>query len=83
MPTITKKELIDRIVESTNTKRITVKTTIQNFLDEIAAELAKNNSLEFRDFVFLSPGRVRPRRDKIQRPWSEFKYQLSEQWSLK
>lgn len=50
MPTITKKELIDRIAEITNTKHITVKTTIQHFFDEIVAELARNNRLEFRDF---------------------------------
>jgi nucleoid DNA-binding protein len=50
MSTITKKELIDRIAENTNTKRAVVKPVIQCFLDEVAAELAKNNRLEFRDF---------------------------------
>jgi len=55
MPTITKKELIDRIVESTHTKRVTVKTTIRHFLDEIVAELATNNRLEFRDFGVFEP----------------------------
>jgi len=50
MPTITKKEVIDRIAESTNTKRAVVKSVIQSFLDEIIDELSKNNRLEFRDF---------------------------------
>ncbi|MHC4425460.1 MAG: HU family DNA-binding protein [Planctomycetota bacterium] len=50
MSTITKKELIDRIAENTNTKRVLVKPVIQSFLDEIVGELAKNNRLEFRDF---------------------------------
>ncbi|MGB2862221.1 MAG: HU family DNA-binding protein [Sedimentisphaerales bacterium] len=50
MSTITKKEVIDRIAESTNTKRAVVKPVIQSFLDEIIDELAKNNRLEFRDF---------------------------------
>jgi integration host factor subunit beta len=50
MPTITKKEVIDRIAENTNTKRAVVKPVIQSFLDEIIDELAKNNRLEFRDF---------------------------------
>ena len=50
MATITKKELIDRISESTQAKRVTVKRIIQAFLDEITAELRKNNRLEFRDF---------------------------------
>lgn len=50
MPTITKKEVIDRIAENTNNKRGVVKPVIQSFLDEIIDELAKNNRLEFRDF---------------------------------
>jgi len=50
MSTITKKELIDRIAESTQAKRVVVKRIVQSFLDEIAQELAKDNRLEFRDF---------------------------------
>lgn len=50
MPTITKKELVDRIAERTQSNQITVKTVVQQFLDEITSELAKNNRLEFRDF---------------------------------
>jgi len=50
MPTITKKQLIDRIAERTQTKRVSVKRIIQAFLDEVTSELCKNNRLEFRDF---------------------------------
>jgi len=50
MSTITKKEVIDRIAENTNTKRAVVKPVVQSFLDEIVEELAKTNRLEFRDF---------------------------------
>ena len=50
MATITKKELIDRITENTQAKRLLVKATIQNFLDEVISELGKGNRLEFRDF---------------------------------
>ncbi len=50
MATITKKELIDRISETTQAKRVIVKRIVQAFLDEITAELCKNNRLEFRDF---------------------------------
>ncbi len=50
MSTITKKELIDRIAQSTQAKRVLVKATVQNFLDEVISELAKGNRLEFRDF---------------------------------
>ena len=50
MSTVTKKELIGRIAERTQAKRVLVKSIIQAFLDEITAELCKNNRLEFRDF---------------------------------
>ena len=50
MATITKKELIDRITENTQAKRLLVKATIQNFLEEVISELGKGNRLEFRDF---------------------------------
>ena len=50
MSTTTKKELIDRIAQSTQAKRVLVKATVQNFLNEVISELAKGNRLEFRDF---------------------------------
>jgi len=50
MATVTKKELIDRIAEGTQAKRVSVKRIIQAFLDEIIKELGHDNRLEFRDF---------------------------------
>lgn len=50
MATITKKELITRIADNTQAKRVLVKRIIQTFLDEITTELRKDNRLEFRDF---------------------------------
>ncbi len=50
MSTITKKELIDRIAENTQAKRVVVKRIVQSFLNEIISELAEDNRLEFRDF---------------------------------
>ena len=50
MATITKKELIDRIAERTQAKRVSVKRIIQTFLDEVTEELCQDNRLEFRDF---------------------------------
>jgi len=50
MSTITKKELIDRIAESTQAKRVVVKRIIQSFLNQVIDELAEDNRLEFRDF---------------------------------
>lgn len=55
MATITKKELIDRISEEQDQKRVVVKRLIQAFLDAIVEELGNGNRLEFRDFgVFES-----------------------------
>jgi integration host factor subunit beta len=50
MATVTKKELIDRIAEQTQAKRVVVKRIVQVFLEEVTAELCKSNRLEFRDF---------------------------------
>ena len=61
MSAITKRELIDRIAESTQAKRALVKATVQNVLDEIISELAKGNRLEFRDFGVFEPRDCAPR----------------------
>ena len=50
MPTITKKDLIDRIAEDTNQKRTVIKETIQSLLKHMIIELGEGNRLEFRDF---------------------------------
>ena len=50
MATVTKKDLIDRIARDEGLKRVTVKNTLQRFLDEVIAELERGNRLEFRDF---------------------------------
>ncbi len=50
MKTVTKKDLVDRIAERTGNKRVVVKKIVQQFLDEIVAELGEGNRLEFRDF---------------------------------
>lgn len=48
--TVTKKDLVDRIAEDCNVKRVVVKKIIQRFLDDIIGELGQGNRLEFRDF---------------------------------
>ena len=50
MHTVTKKELVDRIADSTGQKRVVVKKIVQGFLDEVIDELGRGNRLEFRDF---------------------------------
>ena len=59
MSTVTKKELIDRIAEKADLRRVLVKRVVQEFLDEIIDELGDGNRLEFRDFgVFESKVRA-------------------------
>jgi len=48
MPTTSKKNLISAIAGNVGTKQVLVKAVVQQFLDEIIAELAKGNCLEFR-----------------------------------
>jgi len=50
MATITKKEIIDRIANQIQCKNVIVKEIVQQFLNDITAELAKRNRIEFRDF---------------------------------
>ena len=61
MPTITKKDLIDRIAEETKQKRSDVRATVQQFLDEVIIELGKGNRLEFRDFGVFEIRERKPR----------------------
>jgi integration host factor subunit beta len=60
--TITKKDLIDRIAEQTDQKRVVVKATVQKFLDEMISELGKGNRLEFRDFGVFE---IRDRKPRV------------------
>ncbi|MCP3918282.1 MAG: integration host factor subunit beta [bacterium] len=48
--TVTKKELVNRIAESTGQTKVVVKEILQQFLDEIIGELSVGNRLEFREF---------------------------------
>ncbi len=50
MATVTKKQIVDRIAEKTQTNKAVVRVLIQSFLDEITTELAVGSRLEFRDF---------------------------------
>ena len=63
MATITKKDMIDRIVQRTSEPRASVKKSIQGFLDQVIVELKRGNRLEFRDFGVFEPPlarRLRP-----------------------
>jgi len=81
MPTITKKDLIDRIAEKTKSKRVAVKAVVQQFLDEIIAELTQGKRLEFRDFGVFEP-RTREART-AQNPKTLEKVQVPAKRSVK
>ena len=57
----TKKNLIDRIAETTGERQSLARRVVQQFFDEIIAELAKGNRLEFRDFGVFETKTTPPR----------------------
>lgn len=60
--TITKRDLVQRISDSTGQTKVLVRDVIQRFLDEVSLELVRGNRLEFRKFgvfeVRARPGRM-------------------------
>ncbi len=60
--TTTKKELVNRISDSTGHTKVVVKDVLQAFLDEIIRELALGNRLEFREFGVFEVKERRARR---------------------
>ncbi len=81
MATVTKKELIDRICEQEECKRVVVKRIIQTFLDQIIDELSQGNRLEFRDFGVFE-ARVRASRE-AQNPKTLAKVQVPPKRTVK
>ncbi len=61
MATTSKKNLINRIAETTGTKQVLVKAVVQQFFDAIICELGKGNRLEFRDFGVFDTKTSAPR----------------------
>lgn len=61
MATVTKKDLVDRIADATDLKRVEVKQVAQALLDNIIVELGKGNRLEFRDFGVFEVRQRAPR----------------------
>ena len=50
MATITKRQIAERIAKRIGQTQTATKDVVQQFLDEVVAELAQGNKLEFRDF---------------------------------
>jgi nucleoid DNA-binding protein len=69
--TVTKRELCERIAKCTGYPQVMTKEIVQMFLDEVIAELAKGNRMEFRNFgvldTRLQPARTarNPRTDEV------------------
>jgi integration host factor subunit beta len=61
MSTITKKDLVDRIVSATGQRQVLVKEILQTFLDNVILELGKGNRLELRDFGVFQVGHRKAR----------------------
>jgi integration host factor subunit beta len=57
----TKRDLIDRIAQSTGDRHAVVKAIVQNLFHEITTQLAQGNRLEFRDFGVFET-RIKPAR---------------------
>ena len=50
MASVTKRQIAERIAKQTGQTQAITEEIIQSFMDEIIAELARGNKLEFRDF---------------------------------
>lgn len=61
MATITKKDIVNKISDTTQAKKAIVKKVVKSFLDEIVDELAKGSRLEFRDFGVFEVRKHLPR----------------------
>jgi len=71
--TVTKRELCERIAKQTGYAQVVTKEIVQRFLDEVIAELARGNRMEFRNFGVFDTRLQRarkarnPRTDQIVR----------------
>lgn len=81
MATITKKEMINRIADSSAERRLQVKDIIEQFLEEIVADLCKGNRLEFRGFGVFEI-RSRPAR-RAQNPRTGIPVDVTERRHVK
>ena len=81
MATISKKQIVEKIADIHQAKKVVVRDVVQSFLDEIVSELAKNNRIEFRDFGVF---KVRERAPRIaQNPKTLEKVQVEAKRTVK
>ncbi len=65
--TVTKRELCERIAKKTGYAQVVTKDVVQSFLDEIIAELARGNRMEFRNFGVFDTRLQAPRKARNPR----------------
>ncbi len=65
--TVTKRELCERIAKKTGYSQVITKEIIQQFLDEIVAELGRGNRMEFRNFGVFDTRLQQPRKARNPR----------------
>lgn len=81
MPNVTKKDLIDKIVDKTKVKRVLVKQIVQHFLDAVIDELGESHRIELRDFGVFEVKQRAPR--LAQNPKTLEKVQVPAKKSVK
>ena len=59
--TLTKKEIVEKIVEQTGVKQIDVKSVVQKTFDAIVEALAKGQKVELRNFGIFKVKSRKPR----------------------
>ena len=67
MHTVTKKELVDRIADKTNSKRVVVKEIVQSFLNEVIDELGSGDQATRRQAIAWAVGRAASSEDTLRR----------------
>ncbi|MFO7956132.1 MAG: HU family DNA-binding protein [Candidatus Brocadiia bacterium] len=65
--TVTKREICERIAKKTGYSQVVTKEVVQQFLDEIIAELGKGNRMEFRNFGVFDTRLQKPRKARNPR----------------
>ena len=61
MPTVTKREIAERIAAKTGRTQVAVKQIIQLLFEEVVSELGSGSRLEFRDFGVFEVVQRKPR----------------------
>lgn len=64
MPTVTKRELVERVADATAVPRVSTRAVVAEFLEQVMRALVAGDRLELRDFGVFEP---RLRRSRVAR----------------